>query len=107
MEYRQAEVRAAILKALAHPARILIVDALSRSDRCVMELSENLPIVQSNVSRHLAVLKRAGIVRDYRRGARVFYRLETPCILRAFDCAVEVVKQDRKRRLAEMKGALR
>lgn len=98
MNYRQAKVRADILKALAHPVRVLIVDALTDGDRCVCKLNELADIDQSNVSRHLAILKKAGIVSDRREGMKVFYHLETPCILRAFECAVEVVRSEAKRR---------
>ncbi|MFA5042559.1 MAG: metalloregulator ArsR/SmtB family transcription factor [Kiritimatiellia bacterium] len=92
MDYQQAKFRAEILKALAHPARVLIVHALTGVDRCVCELNALVDIDQSNISRHLAVLKRAGIVTDRRDGMRVFYHLRTPCILNALKCAVEVMK---------------
>jgi ArsR family transcriptional regulator len=86
------------MKALAHPVRILIVDALSGGERCVCELNRLADIDQSNISRHLAVLKKVGIVSDRRDGMKVFYKLRTPCILRAFECAVEVAKADVERR---------
>ncbi len=92
MNHRQARIRADILKALAHPLRVLIVDALKGGERCVCELNALADIDQSNVSRHLAILKQAGIVSDRRAGMKVFYRLETPCILRAFDCAADVLR---------------
>ena len=103
MTYHQAEARAGILKALAHPVRVLIVNALSKSDRCVCELNALADIDQSNISRHLAMLKRAGVVSDRRQGMKVFYHLETPCILRAFECAVEVVQADVHRHTARAK----
>ncbi len=98
MNYRQAKIRADILKALAHPVRVLIVEALQKGDRCVTELNRLAGINQSNISRHLATLKKAGVVSDRRLGMKVLYRLQTPCILRAFECAVEVVHADTKRR---------
>jgi DNA-binding transcriptional ArsR family regulator len=96
--YSQAKTRADILKALAHPVRVLIVNALTGGDRCVCELNRLAKIAQSNISRHLSVLKRAGIVTDRREGMKVFYHLQTPCILGAFECAVDVVRADAKRR---------
>ena len=104
MNYRQARIRADILKALAHPVRVLIVEALQKGDECVCELNRLARINQSNVSRHLAVLKKAGIVSDRRTGMKVFYHLETPCILKAFDCAAEVVQMDSKRRNEYLKA---
>lgn len=103
MNYRQAKARAEILKALAHPVRMLIVDRLQKGEQCVCELNRLAKINQSNMSRHLAVLKKAGIVSDRRLGMNVFYRLQTPCILNAFDCALQVIKADGKRRMATLK----
>lgn len=98
MNYSQAKIRSEILKALAHPARVLIVHALTGGDRCVCELNALIDIDQSNISRHLAVLKRAGIVADRRDGMRVFYHLKAPCILKALKCAVEVIRNDASNR---------
>lgn len=92
MNQKQAKVRSDILKALAHPVRVLIVESLSKKYRCVCELNALADIDQSNISRHLAILKRAGIVADRREGMKVFYHLRTPCILNALKCAIEVMK---------------
>ncbi len=104
MKYREASVRAEILKALAHPVRVLIVDKLRSGEQCVCELNRLARINQSNMSRHLAVLKKVGILSSRRSGMKVYYRLQTPCILRAFDCALEVIRDDGKRRLATLKA---
>jgi len=104
MNYQQAKTRADILKALAHPVRVLIVSALTEGDQCVCKLNELAEIDQSNISRHLAMLKKAGIVSDRRDGMRVFYHLETPCIMKAFECAVEVVRVEAKRRNKSLKA---
>ncbi len=92
------------MKALAHPVRILIVSALTDGDQCVCELNQLADIDQSGMSRHLANLKKAGILSDRREGMKVFYHLETPCILKAFECAVDVVRADTKRRNEKLKG---
>jgi ArsR family transcriptional regulator len=101
VNYSQAKTRSAILKALAHPVRVLIVNALTGGDLCACKLNELADIDQSNISRHLAILKKAGILSDRREGMKVFYHLETPCILKAFECAVEVVRK------AERRGEMR
>lgn len=98
MNYHEAKQRAKILRAVAHPMRILIVEALKKSDRCVSDLCSLGKINQSNVSRHLATLKREGIVSDRRVGNRVVYRLETPSVLNVFEPAAEAVRVDSKRR---------
>lgn len=103
MNYEQAKVRADILKALANPARVMLVEALSRGDRCVNELNGLVDISQSNISRHLAQLKRAGIVSERKEGQKVFHHLACPCILRAFECTLEVIRSDTNRRTAVLK----
>jgi len=103
MNYQQAEIRAQILKALAHPVRILIVTALSAGDRCVCELAPLVDIDQSGLSRHLAILKQVGVVTERRDGNKVIHHLQTPCILRAFECAVEVVRAEVERKKQHLK----
>ena len=84
--------RATIIKALAHPARLLIVDELSTAgERCVCELTDLIGSDMSTVSRHLTVLKSAGLVDDEKRGKMVFYRLRVACISGFFDCIESVV----------------
>lgn len=90
------QLRATITKALAHPSRLLIIDELARGERCVCELTELVGADISTVSKHLSVLKRAGIVQDDKRGLQVFYRLRVPCILKFLDC-VEAVIEEKKR----------
>jgi len=91
MTIEQAKIKAEILKALAHPVRLILVDALSRGDMCVCDLNCLVSIDQSSVSRHLAQLKKAGIVSERRDGMRVIHHLETPCILNAVGCAENVL----------------
>lgn len=86
------EARATIIKALAHPTRLFLVDELSRHEKCVCELTEMVGADISTVSKHLSILKSAGIVQDEKRGAQVFYRLRVPCVLKFFDCVGEVME---------------
>lgn len=87
------EARAAIIKAMAHPTRLFIVDELAKSgERCVCELTEMVGADMSTVSKHLAQLKAAGIVEDDKRGSQVYYRLRVKCILNFFACVESVLK---------------
>lgn len=90
----QAEYKAQanIIKALAHPTRLFIVDELSRGERCVCELTDMIGVEMPTVSRHLSQLKGAGILEDEKRGAQVFYRLRAPCVLNFFNCIKAVQK---------------
>jgi len=84
--------RAGILKAMAHPSRLCIVDELSRGERCVNELTQVIGSDISTVSKHLSVLRSAGIIADEKRGAQVFYHLRIPCVLRFFECVGEILQ---------------
>jgi len=86
------EVRARIIKAMAHPTRLFIVDELSRGERCVCELTEMIGADTSTVSKHLSLLKEAGILRDEKRGLQVYYTLRMPCVLNFFDCVERIMK---------------
>jgi ArsR family transcriptional regulator len=91
-EQRQKyQVRADILKALAHPTRLFIVEELSRQERCVQDITAMIGVDISTVSKHLAILKRAGIVRDEKRGSQVYYYLRTPCVTLFFSCIESVL----------------
>jgi DNA-binding transcriptional ArsR family regulator len=87
------ESRARIIKAMAHPTRLFIVDELAKNgERCVCELTEMVGVDMSTVSRHLAVLKGVGIIEDDKRGAQVYYRLRVRCVLNFFECVESVLK---------------
>ena len=88
--------RAKVFKALAHPSRLLIVEQLAKKERCVCELTEMIGADISTVSKHLSVLKGAGIIQDDKRGLQVYYRLKMPCVLRFFECVGEVVETNAK-----------
>jgi len=86
-------MQARILKALAHPTRLFIVDELSRGERCVCELTDMIDVEMPTVSRHLSQLKSVGILGSEKRGSQVFYRLRVPCVLNFFKCVQAVQKK--------------
>lgn len=88
------QARAKILKALAHPTRVLIVEQLAEGERCVCELQAMIDADISTVSKHLAQLKSAGLVEDEKRGTMVFYRLRMPCFIRFMQCIDAVMKRN-------------
>jgi ArsR family transcriptional regulator len=98
------EARARIIKAMAHPTRLFIVDELSKGEQCVFELTERIGADMSTVSRHLSVLKSAGIVQDEKRGAQVYYRLRCPCVLAFFDCVESVMRTTAREQAELVKG---
>lgn len=86
------ETRAGIIKAMAHPTRLYIVDQLAREPHCVCKLTEMIGDDISTVSRHLSVLKNAGIISAERRGQQIYYTLRVPCVLNFFSCVETVIK---------------
>ena len=86
------ERRAAILKALAHSSRLMMVEALAEGEKCVCELQEVVGSDISTVSKHLSVMKRAGLVECEKRGLQVFYTLLSPCVLNFFSCVESVIE---------------
>lgn len=94
------KAQAKVHKALAHPTRLFIVEELSREERCVCELTEMIGVEMPTVSRHLSVLKAAGILDDEKRGTQVFYRLRTPCVMNFFRCVADVREAAKKETVA-------
>ena len=80
-----------VIKALAHPSRLRIVHALMDHERCVCELRDLLGQDMSTVSRHLSVMKNAGLLCEEKRGLYVYYRLACPCIQRFLNCVDTMV----------------
>lgn len=64
-----------LLKALADPIRLGIVEALAGGERCVCDLTGELAVAQSRLSFHLRVMKQAGLLADRQDGRWVYYRL--------------------------------
>ncbi len=97
MNSEELAARARVMKALASPVRLKIVDELSRGERCMCELQPLFPMNKSTLSRHIAELRNVGIVGERREGVRVFLKLQTPCILNVFDCTMGVIRSEAMR----------
>jgi ArsR family transcriptional regulator len=92
----QHEARAKIIKAMAHPSRLFIIEELSKHECCVNELTEMIGADASTVSKHLSVLKNAGLVVDEKRGNSIFYNLRCPCIMDFMGCLEDVLSSNAK-----------
>ena len=104
MSKEEFEVRARVMKALASPVRLQIVDELSRGERCMCELLPLFNISKSTLSRHIAALRQVGIIAERREGARSFLKLQTPCIMQIFDCAMAVIRAEAKEKTKWLSG---
>jgi len=100
------ETLAQVIKAMAHPTRLFVVDELSRGERCVCELTEMVGADVSTVSKHLAVLKNVGIVAAVKRGSHVFYQLRMACVLNFFGCVESVIKAKAEESLTHVERTL-
>ena len=99
MNRRAYEERAKVIKALAHPSRLMMVDALVDGEKCVCELRDLVGSDMSTVSKHLTLMREAGIVVDRKVGQQVFYSLRVPCIVNFFGCVEAVMKSYAEERM--------
>lgn len=88
------QAKADVLKALSHPTRLWMAEQLAGGERCVCEFVEAVGADFSTVSKHLSVLKQAGIVAVDKRGKQVFYSLKVPCVLQFMHCVEAVIQND-------------
>jgi len=86
-----AEHKAIILKALAHPLRIRMFEALAEGEKTVGELVTITGEKEANTSRHLAVLRNAGLVATRKEGLNVYYSNKMPCLLSMLSCVDQAV----------------
>ena len=103
-ERKKSEARAKILKALAHPSRIFIVEKIKDKPFCVCELAEMIGIDQSTTSKHLSLLKNAGIIEDRKEGTTVYYSLRCQCIMEFIGCIENVIRMNLKRDFQFLEG---
>jgi DNA-binding transcriptional ArsR family regulator len=87
------EAQAQVMKALSHPTRLFIVHELAKAERCVCELTDMVGADTSTISKHLSIMKNAGIVECDKRGTSIYYSLKMRCVMNFFVCASEVLKK--------------
>jgi ArsR family transcriptional regulator len=78
--------RSSVVKAMAHPTRLLFMELLLDGEKCVCELTEAAGCDITTVSKHLAVMKKAGLLVCEKRGLQVFYQIACPCFVEFFRC---------------------
>lgn len=100
ISFEDAEIRAKIIKAMAHPVRLIIIEFLKKNNRSFSEIFGLFQLDKSTVSKHLLVLKEAGIVSSKKDGADMIYRLEVPCVTDFFSCVTAVIESNVKKQQA-------
>lgn len=96
MEEKILKLEAEIFRALAHPVRLKIVEYLKDREKCVCEIFPYLKMEQSHVSKHLAILRKAGIVDIRREGKNIFYKLKNQQVIELFNCVKNVLRKEIK-----------
>jgi DNA-binding transcriptional ArsR family regulator len=94
--------KAEVFKAIGHPLRLGIVEFLQHGEMCVCDIVAHVGTEISNVSKHLSLLKKAGVVADRRDGLKMMYRLTMPCALDFARCVESVVIK----RLGDQRAAM-
>jgi DNA-binding transcriptional ArsR family regulator len=89
-----AQLKADILIALAHPNRIRILELLRKDVMCNCELAPALELEQSNLSRHLKILVQAGILKSWKEGLRVNFKVADDSIFKILDIAAAIARQE-------------
>jgi ArsR family transcriptional regulator len=90
MDMSLQEKKALILKGIAHPVRMAIVETLSEGELCVCDITEKFSCDRTTISKHLALLKDLGILGCRKEGLHVYYRLDMKCLATLLDC-IEMV----------------
>ena len=88
------------MKALSHPTRLFIVDQLARQEYCVNELTAMVGCDMSTMSKHLSILRNAGVVADEKRGACIYFTLRCRCVLNFFACTDTVLRTVREEQVS-------
>jgi ArsR family transcriptional regulator len=104
---RLVERKAEMFNALAHPLRLEIVEFLRGGERCVCEIVDRIDAEQSNTSRHLALMVRAGVLARRKQGLKVFYRVRWTCVFQFLGCVDGVLREELKETQRLLKGRRR
>ncbi len=105
MEKILFESQASVLKALGQPTRLQILDLLKDGERCVCEIFPAINQEQANVSKHLSILKQAGILESRKDGLRIIYRLKNQEVLGLLKGVSRILKaqaQEQRRLMAQL-----
>ncbi len=91
VEKERLRLKAEVFKAMGHPLRLAVIELLRDGEKCVCDIVAHTGTGMSNISKHLSILKKAGIVSDRRDGLRIMYSLTMPCAIDFARCVEGVV----------------
>ena len=85
------QLKAEFFKTLGHPARIRVLELLSQREHAVSEMLPEVGIEPANLSQHLAVLRRMGLVTTRKEGSTVYYSLTSPQVAELLAAARQIL----------------
>lgn len=86
-------LKADLIAAMGHPIRLAVLEFLRDGEQCVCDITAHVEAERSNVSRHLAVMLKAGLLEYRKDGLKMMYSLRTPCILKFLSCVTDALRQ--------------
>jgi ArsR family transcriptional regulator len=93
MEERVLELKAEILKALAQPTRLKILDLLRNGERCICEIVPAINGEQSNISRHISLMQKSNLVTTRKDGVKVMVKVSDPRVFEILDSIALLLKK--------------
>jgi len=97
------EMKAEILQAMGHPIRLAIIEFLTQREQCVCDIIEHVGAQRSNVSRHLSVMLKAGILECHKEGLKMIYTLRTRCVIDFLACVDQALQARMESEVAILK----
>ena len=90
------KLKADVIAAAGHPIRLAVIDFLKDGEQCVCDIAEYVGAKRSNVSRHLGVLLKSGVISQRKDGLKMMYTLRCPCVLNFMKCVEGVLRENAK-----------
>ncbi len=97
ISFQEAEIRAKVIKAMAHPVRLMMIEFLKKKEQSFSDIYGLFKLDKSTISKHLLVLKEAGILSSRKSGLDMIYKLEVPCVTDFFTCVTAVIDSNVKK----------
>lgn len=101
------KLKTTVIKALANPTRLMIIDCLREGEKSVCKIIEQLKEEQSNISKNLGILKANGLIKDRKEGLNVYYRLNLCCINEFFCCLDNIISENLNQQKELLERALK
>ncbi len=104
MQKRILTLKAEVLQAIAQPIRLAVIELLADGEMCVCDIATSVGAERSNVSRHLGIMLKAGVLDVRKDGLKMIYRIKTPCLLKFLSCVNNVVREKIKSEAAVLEN---